>query len=106
MLAQALIVHRGDKRSEVQNQWTSAMLRARDLAIQTTSDCKIEIAVRILITTLTSVVVHAQYQTVLSEMNDHLPKRAMGVGPLHCCKTATAQRTIKMVGVSRGGAHY
>ena len=62
MIARVLIVHRDDKRLEVQHLWTSAMLRARGLALQTTSDCISAIAVRNQDTTLTSVVPHAHYQ--------------------------------------------
>ena len=40
------IVQQDDRKAEVQNQWTSAMLKARDLAIRTTSDCRSAIDVR------------------------------------------------------------
>ena len=53
-----------------------------------------------------SVVLHAQYQTVLSEMDDQLPERAMGVGPALLRSRNSETDHQKMVGVSRGGAPY
>ena len=106
MLARVLIVHRDDKRLEVQNQWTSVMLRARDLALQTTSDCRSEIAARSWDTTLTSVVPHAQYQRVQSEMISPLPERTMGVGLTLLRNRNSEADHQKMVGISRGGAPY
>ena len=106
MLARVLIVHRDDKRLEVQNQWTYIMSRARELALRTTSDCRSEIAARSWDTTLTSVVLHSQYQTILSEMIGYLPRRAMGVGLTLLRNRNSEADHQKMVGVSRGGAPY
>ena len=53
-----------------------------------------------------SVGFHAKYQTVLSEMDDHSPRRAMGVGPALLRSRNSETDHKKMDGVSRGGAPY
>ena len=74
MLDRAIIAHRDDKRLEVQNQWSSVMLRAIDLSLHITSDCRSAISVKSSGTMHVSVVPHAQYQGVLSEMIGHFTK--------------------------------
>ena len=106
MVGRVFNVYRDDKRLEVQNQWTSVMSRGGDLALQTTSDCRSAIAARSWDTTLTSVVPHAQYQTVQSEMIVHLQKMAMGVGPTLLRNRNSEVDHQEMAGVSRGGAPY
>ena len=47
-----------------------------------------------------------QYQTILSEMVVHLPKMAMGVGPMLLQRRNREVDHQNMVEVSRGGAPY
>ena len=82
------------------------MLRTRDLSLQTTSDCRSAIAVGSYNSTLTSVVPHAQYQTVLIKMIGYSPKRATGVDPTLLQNRNSEADHQKLVGVSRGGAPY
>ena len=94
MLARVLIIHRDDKRLEVQNQWTCVMSRSRDLAVQTTSDCRSEIAARSWDTTRTSVVSHAQCLVTLSEVIDRL-QEGQRTRFRRCCGVTTAWRAVE-----------
>ena len=53
-----------------------------------------------------SAVPHAQYQKVLSEIKDQMPKRAMVVGPTLLQSRNNEADHKKMVGVSRGATPY
>ena len=53
-----------------------------------------------------SVVPHAQYLAVLSEVIVHLPGRAVEEGPMLLQSRNSETHQKKMVGVSRGGVPY
>ena len=48
-----------------------------------------------------SVVLHARYLTVLSEMVDHLSRKAKGVGPTQLRNRNSESDHQKIIGVSR-----
>ena len=60
MLSRVYIVLQDVKNLEVQNLWTSVMLRAKYLSLQTTSGCRSATAIRNRDTSPTSVVTDAQ----------------------------------------------
>ena len=78
------------------------MLRAGDLALQTTNDCRDAIAVRNQDTSPTSVVPYTKFLETLSETIDRPPRRATDAGPTLLRNRDNGEDRKKTIRVSRG----